>query len=275
MVDLHSHSTASDGRLSPTNLVALAASRRLTALALTDHDTVAGLAEAEQAANDCGIRFIPGIELEVESETGEFHLLGLGISAWNREWSRRLDEIQVMRDQRNRRIFAKMTEAGIRGDYDEVRELAKGGQVGRPHFAQFLVNRGKVETIQEAFNHFLGNGRLFYEKKAALPLPQALALVHEGGGVAVVAHPMSLQLNFTDLEPQLEIWKNLGLDGIEAWHPGTDPRHCRRLEAMARRVGLKVSAGSDFHGENRPDRQLGLTSGGRTIEDNILEELLA
>lgn len=275
MVDLHSHSTASDGRLSPTNLVALAASRRLTALALTDHDTVAGLAEAEQAANDCGIRFVPGIELEVESETGEFHLLGLGISAWNREWSRRLDEIQVMRDQRNRRIFAKMTDAGIRGDYDEVRQLAQGGQVGRPHFAQFLVNRGKVETIQDAFNHFLGNGRLFYEKKAALPLPQALDLVHDGGGVAVIAHPMSLQLNYAELEPKLEAWKALGLDGIEAWHPGTDPRHCRRLEAMARRVGLKVSAGSDFHGENRPDRQLGLTSGGRTIEDNVLEELLA
>ena len=275
MVDLHSHSTASDGRLSPKNLVALAASRRLTALALTDHDTVAGLAEAEQAAVDCGIRFVPGIELEVESETGEFHLLGLGISAWTREWSRRLDEIQLMRDQRNRRIFAKMTEAGIRGEYDEVRELAKGGQVGRPHFAQFLINRGKVETIQEAFNHFLGHGRLFYEKKAALPVPKALELVHDGGGVAVVAHPMSLQLNFTELEAKLETWKALGLDGIEAWHPGTDPRHCRRLEAMALRVGLKVSAGSDFHGENRPDRQLGLTSGGRTIEDSVLEELLA
>jgi predicted metal-dependent phosphoesterase TrpH len=275
MVDLHSHSTASDGRLSPTNLVALAASRRLTALALTDHDTVAGLAEAERAAEDRGIRFVPGIELEVESDSGEFHLLGLGIAEWNKDWARRLDEIQVLRDQRNRRIFAKMTEAGIRGDYDEVKALAKGGQVGRPHFAQFLVNRGKVETIQDAFTHFLGAGRLFYEKKAAFPLPKALQLVHDGGGLAVVAHPMSLQLNFAELEAKLETWKAQGLDGVEAWHPGTDPRHCRRLETIARCLKLKVSAGSDFHGENRPDRQLGLTSGGRAIDESVLEELLA
>jgi predicted metal-dependent phosphoesterase TrpH len=275
MVDLHSHSTASDGRLSPTNLVALAAARQLTALALTDHDTVAGLAEAERAADDRGVRFIPGIELEVESETGEFHLLGLGISAWNSDWSRRLEEIQELRDQRNRRIFAKMTEAGIRGDYDEVRALAQGGQVGRPHFAQFLVNRGKVETIQDAFTHFLGTGRLFYEKKAAFPLPRALELVHDGGGRAVVAHPMTLQLNFTELAVKFGEWKALGLDGVEAWHPGTEPRHCRKLEAMARGLGLKVTAGSDFHGENRPDRQLGLTSGGRVIDDSVLEELLA
>jgi predicted metal-dependent phosphoesterase TrpH len=275
MVDLHSHSTASDGRLSPTNLVALAATRRLTALALTDHDTVAGLAEAERAANDRGIRFIPGIELEVESDTGEFHLLGLDIGSRNQDWSRRLGEIQVLRDQRNRRIFAKMTEAGIRGDYDEVKALAQGGQVGRPHFAQFLVNRGKVETIQEAFNHFLGTGRLFYEKKAAFPLARALELVHDAGGFAVVAHPTSLQLSFTELEVKLGEWKTLGLDGVEAWHPGTEPRHCRRIETIARNLGLKVTAGSDFHGENRPDRQLGLTSGGKTIEDSVLEELLA
>ena len=275
MVDLHSHSTASDGRLSPAGLVALAASRGLKALALTDHDTVAGLGEAEQAAGAAGIRFVPGIELEVESSTGEFHLLGLGLSQWKTAWARRLDEIQLLREERNRRIFAKMTQAGIRGGYDEVRALAQGGQVGRPHFAQFLVNRGKVETIQDAFHHFLGAGRQFYEKKAALPLPRALELVHEGGGLAVVAHPTSLQLTFGELEERFAEWQALGLDGVEAWHPGTEPRHCRRLETAARRLGLKVSAGSDFHGENRPDRQLGLTSGGRPIDDSVLEELLA
>jgi len=275
MVDLHSHSTASDGRLSPTALVTLAATRRLTALALTDHDTVEGLAEAEAAARQKDLRLIPGIELEVESETGEFHLLGLNLQRWNTSWALRLQEIQVLRDQRNRRIFAKMAEAGIRGDYDEVRELAQGGQVGRPHFAQFLVNRGKVDTIQDAFTHFLGAGRLFYEKKAALPLDRALELVHDAGGLAIIAHPMSLRLSLPQLEDKLKVWKPLGLDGIEAWHPGTDPRHCRRLESMARRLGLKVSAGSDFHGDNRPDRQLGLTSGGRVIPAAVVEELWA
>ncbi len=275
MVDLHSHSTASDGRLSPTALVALAAQRRLTALSLTDHDTVGGLREAEAAARERGLRLIPGIELEVESDTGEFHLLGLNLRQWNTSWAVRLDEIQVLRDQRNRRIFEKMRAAGIRGEYDEVRELAQGGQVGRPHFAQFLVNRGKVDTIQDAFNHFLGTGRLFYEKKAALPLDRALELVLDACGLAIVAHPMSLKLTLSEHEDKLRLWKTTGLDGVEAWHPGAEPRHCRRLEAMARRLGLKVSAGSDFHGDNRPDRQLGLTSGGRAIPASVVEELWA
>jgi len=273
MVDLHSHSTASDGRLAPAALVALAASRKLRALALTDHDTVAGLAEAQGACEAHGLRFVPGIELEVETETGEFHLLGLGLTQWKGGWVEGLAELQAMREERNLRIFAKMNEAGIRGDYEEVRALAGGGQVGRPHFARFLVARGKVDTIQDAFTHFLGRGQLFYEKKAALPVDRAIALVHAGGGLAIVAHPLSLQLNFNSLEEKLGQWKEVGLDGLEAWHPGAEPRQCRRLEGLAARWGLKVTAGSDFHGENRPDRHLGQTAGGRPIDDHFLEEL--
>lgn len=275
MIDLHSHSTASDGRLSPTALVSLAAERKLTALALTDHDTVAGLAEAEIACSDRGIRFVPGIELEVQSDTGEFHLLGLELSRWKEAWSDGLVQLQTARDARNRRIFAKMQEAGIRGDYREIEDLAGGGQVGRPHFARFLVARGKVETIQDAFNHFLAKGQLFYEAKAALAVQEAIDLVHNGGGKAVVAHPMSLQLKFPALEERFQVWRSLGLDGIEAWHPGAEARHCRRLESMARNLGLKVTAGSDFHADDRKDRQLGHTAGGRPIEDSVLKELLS
>lgn len=273
MVDLHSHSTASDGRLTPTELVALAESRRLSALALTDHDTVAGLSEAAEACAVRGIRFIPGIELEVESDSGEFHLLGLGLTQWATGWVAGLAELQGLREQRNRIIFEKMREGGIQGDFEEVRALASGGQVGRPHFARFLVNRGKVNTVQDAFVHFLGRGQLFYEKKAALPLERALALVHAGGGLAVLAHPFSLQLKLADLEEKLGEWKALGLDGIEAWHPGAQPRQCRRLEGIAARWNLKITAGSDFHGDNRPGRQLGLTAGGRPIDPQFAEDL--
>ncbi len=275
MVDLHSHSTASDGRLSPSELVSLAVSRGLTALALTDHDTVAGLTEAAVACSSQGLTFVPGIELEVETETGEFHLLGLGLKQWEGGWTSGLPEVQALREDRNRKIFAKMAQAGIRGGFDEVAALARGGQVGRPHFARFLVERGKVKTIQEAFTHFLGRGQLFYEKKAALSLQDAIALVHRGGGLAIVAHPMSLQLSFVQMEEKFGQWKELGLDGIEAWHPGTEPRYCRRLEGLAARWGLKVSAGSDFHGDNRPDRKLGLTAGARPIDPAVLEELFS
>jgi len=275
MVDLHAHSTASDGRLTPTQLVALAASRHLSALALTDHDTVAGLDEASQACAERGLRFVPGIELEVEIDSGEFHLLGLGFLQWKSGWTDGLNELQRLREERNLRMFERMTKAGIVADYQEIRDLADGGQVGRPHFARFLVNRGKVRTIQDAFTQFLGRGQLFFEKKAALPVERAFDLVHAGGGLAIVAHPMSLQLSFVDLERRLGEWQALGLDGLEAWHPGTEPRYCRRLEGLAARWGLKVTAGSDFHGDNRPDRELGLTSGGRPIEARFLEELFA
>ena len=273
MVDLHTHSTASDGRLSPTELAVLAASRRLTALALTDHDTVAGLAEAAHACTDRGIRFVPGIELEVEAEVGEFHLLGLGIARWQ-SMVPGLVEVQGYREERNRRIFAKMNDAGIVGHYDEVEALAVGGQVGRPHFARFLVDRGKVRTIQDAFNHFLGRGKLFYEKKVGLSLARAVELVHRGGGLALIAHPFSLQRSVGELDRDLGAWIDAGLDGLEAWHPGADPASCRKLEELAQRRGLKVSAGSDFHGENRPDRELGLTSGGKPIDEDFLEGLL-
>lgn len=273
MIDLHAHSTASDGLLSPSQLVTLAHKNGVTMLALTDHDTVAGLAEAAQACQQYGIRFVPGIEIEVEVDTGEFHLLGLGLHAWNSPWAGRVRQLQALRVERNLRIFEKMREAGIRGNYEEVEQLAVGGQVGRPHFARFLVQRGKVETVQEAFNHFLGRGQLFYEKKAALPLQEALDLVHTGGGLALLAHPLSLQLGFGELEERLIAWKSQGLDGLEAWHPGAEPRQCRRLEALARRCGLKVSAGSDYHGENRPGRKLGWTAGGLAIDDRFAEEL--
>jgi len=275
MVDLHSHSTASDGRLTPTELVDLAASRGLTALALTDHDTVAGLTEAAQACLAQGLRFVPGIELEVESDSGEFHLLGLGFGQWTTGWTSGLKELQDLREVRNQRILEKMKDAGIKADYAEIQDLAGGGQVGRPHFARFLVSRGKVKSIQDAFTHFLGRGQLFFEKKAALPVERAIALVHAGGALAVVAHPMSLQMNFAELEAKLGDWKDQGLDGIEAWHPGAEPRHCKRLEGLAHRWGLKITAGSDFHGDNRPDRRLGLTAGGRPIGPEFLEELFA
>ncbi len=258
MVDFHSHSTASDGLLAPRALVELASRRGLKALALTDHDTVDGLNEASTTCREYGLAFVPGIELEVDYEGGEFHLLGLGLQHWSGGWTRRLKEVQQMRTVRNQRIFARMQEAGISGHYADVEALAGGGQVGRPHFARFLVERGKVETIQDAFTHFLGRGQLFHEAKAAFPLDEAIAMLHEAGGLAFLAHPKTLRVSVGTLTALLRQWKQEGLDGLEAWHPGAELRVARRYEAVARELGLKVSAGSDFHGDTRPDRQCGL-----------------
>jgi hypothetical protein len=273
MVDFHSHSTASDGTLAPTQLVELASQRGLVALALTDHDTVAGLDEARLACQERHLKFIPGIELEIAFEHGEFHLLGLGLRQWKTGWVEGLAELQRLRSERNHRIFSKMREAGIRGDYSEIERLAQGGQVGRPHFARFLVERGKVNSVQEAFTHFLGKGQLFYVARAGLDLEAAIRMIHEAGALAVVAHPKTLRVSQTVLETLLASAKDKGLDGLEAWHPGAEPRVARKLEALALKLRLKVSAGSDFHGDIRPERNLGLTSGGLPIEDSFLEKL--
>ena len=274
MIDLHSHSTASDGRLTPAKLVELATRRGLSVLALTDHDTTAGLEEAQNACLAAGLTFVPGIEWEVQ-HTGEFHLLGLGLQDWGGKFQKAVAILQGLREDRNRKIFSKMLQAGMRGHFEDIEELAEGGVVGRPHFARWLVARGKVKTIQEAFTHFLGRGKLFWEPKAGLELSQAVELIHQAGGLAIVAHPFSLGLSWEALKDQLASWKALGLDGLEAWHPSATTAACQRLEALARSLDLKVSAGSDFHGENRPDRILGQTAGRQPIACRFYEELFS
>lgn len=274
MVDLHTHSTASDGLLTPTALADLAHREGLTALALTDHDTTAGLAEATLACEKWGIRLVPGIELDIEWETGEFHLLGLGLTQ-TAPLEETIVDLQRRRHERNLHIFSLMQDAGLKGDYQEVQDLAGGGQVGRPHFARYLVQKGKVDSVQGAFNHFLGKGCLFYVKKAGLDFSTALGVIHQCGGLAVMAHPLSLYLSFTKLEEYLGPWKDQGLDGIEAWHPGATRKDCQRLEALAQGLGLKVSAGSDFHGDNRKDRRLGHTAGDQAIDEEIFNQLFA
>lgn len=274
MIDLHSHSTASDGRLSPRELVLLAARDGLKALALTDHDTIAGWDDAERSARETGLVFVPGVEIEIESPTGEFHLLALGLSRSCPDLEAELGRLRESREERNLKIFQKMKEAGVSGEYAEVVESALGGVVGRPHLARFLVQKGRVASVKEAFDKFLGRGQMFYEKKAGLDLARALELVHRAGGIALVAHPLSLYLSLAKLEERFTEWKDLGLDGLEAYHPGAPLAKCQQLEDLGRRLGLRISAGSDFHGDNRPDRRLGHTSGGRPIGDEFYKEVL-
>ena len=273
MIDLHSHSTASDGSYAPAALVALALERGFSALALTDHDTVAGLAEAEAAAAGTALRLIPGVEIEIEFSPGEFHLLGLG---FDRSSPRLLDALAGLakaREERNLRILAKMADAGYPASIEELRAVAGAGMPGRPHIALLLVERKAARSRQDAFDRYLGKGRPFYEPKGCLDLESALELVHDAGGIAVVAHPLSLFVSWGRLATLMDEWKELGVDAIEAYHPTAKLNHCRRLERMARERGFRVSAGSDFHGAIRPERKLGRTAGDLPIGDAYLTEL--
>jgi predicted metal-dependent phosphoesterase TrpH len=275
MIDLHTHSNASDGDLSPVELIAAAASRGLSAIALTDHDTIKGLKSAEETAAAYSIRFIPGIELEIAwpASMGDFHLLGLGLTRPSPAFLTAVDSLAQSREARNREILKRLHAQGIHADYEEVRAFSGGGSIGRPHFASLLVSRGLVKNHEQAFTRYLGRGKPLFVPKRALTFDQAAALIKESGGIAVLAHPMSLYIAWGRLPGFIQGLKDRGLDGLEAWHPTAKPRSCKRLEALGRSLGLCVTEGSDFHGDARPNRKLGHSAENREIADSVLEAL--
>ncbi|MDR0562212.1 MAG: PHP domain-containing protein [Spirochaetaceae bacterium] len=271
MIDLHTHSTASDGSLSPATLISRAHQQGLTAIALTDHDTIAGLEEAEAEARSRGIGFIPGIEIEITWEPGEFHLLGLGILRPSPQFSEAITELVRLREARNREIIRKMQEAGMPVCYEDILGFSAGPCIGRPHFAALMVSRRIVKNREQAFDQYLGKGRPFYVPKEGLEFLRAVDIIKDSGGIAVLAHPMSLYIAWGRLPELIKDLRDQGLDGIEAWHPTAKVHSCKRLEALGKSLGLLITAGSDFHGESRPDRKLGITAGNRKIEAALLE----
>lgn len=276
MIDLHTHSTASDGQYSPTELVEKAKNALVSVLALTDHDTVQGLEEAEAAAKNAGITFVRGVELNIAWTTGEFHLLGLGLKDIKSDLRAIIKELSEARRNRNRKIVAKMQEAGIAVTLEELESLYPAKSLGRPHFADFLVKQKVVRHKQDAFDKYLAKGRPFYEAKEGADLDIAVNAIVDSGGVPVIAHPLSLYLSWSKIEPVLRDVHERGVAGLEAWHPGAREQDCKRLEAMAREIGFFITAGSDFHGEKvRADRKLGHTAGNRKIDDAFYaDELL-
>jgi predicted metal-dependent phosphoesterase TrpH len=278
MIDLHTHSRASDGDLSPAELIRSAKERGLTAIALTDHDTIDGLEEAREEALRRGVKFIPGIEFDVDHEPvaigGEFHLLGLGLNAVGPGFREALTEIRRKREDRNLRILGRIEdELGVRVDYGEVRSLSGGGALGRPHFASLLVKRGIVKNQEQAFSKYLAKGQSLYIAKEKLGFARALGLIREAGGIPVLAHPLSLRLSWGKLPAFIAGLAVRGLAGIEAWHPSAKVPACKRLEALGKSLGLYITAGSDFHGSFRPDRKLGFTAGDRPIAESFLDAI--
>lgn len=277
MIDLHTHSRASDGELSPSRLIEAAADRGISAIALTDHDTLAGIAGAKDAAERRSIRFIPGIELEInwtrENDRGEFHLLGLGIREPTAAFTAALEDLAKIRENRNLEILERMRGLNIHAEYEELRSLSGGVSIGRPHFAALLIKRKIVKNQEQAFQQYLGRGKPLYAPKEGLEFQRAAALIRESGGITALAHPTSLYLSWGRLPDMVRSLRDQGLQGIEAWHPTATVRCCKRLEELGKSLGLFITAGSDYHGESRFGRKLGLTAGGRKIDEAILEAI--
>jgi predicted metal-dependent phosphoesterase TrpH len=281
-VDLHCHSTASDGTLAPAEVVRLAQRSGLSAVALTDHDTINGVAEAAAEAHRLGIDFLPGIEISCEfPHPGTCHLLGYGVdpdSAVLRDLTSRLIE---GRDNRNPRIVAKLNELGVAITMDEVESEARrdaGDEkkpIGRPHIAAVLLRKGYVSSIKQAFDKYLAQGAPAYFDKERLTPRQALDLVRQSGGLPVLAHPVQLR---TESDPQLErVVKDLvdlGLAGIEVVHSDHDDAMVEKCGLLADRYGLLKTGGSDFHGSNKKDIALGVARG-RKVPRAYYDQLVA
>ena len=273
MIDLHTHSTASDGSCTPERLIDLALAAGLRAIALTDHDTMDGVQRARARAAGTDLLFISGVEIEIERPEGEFHLLGIGIDGNADALLEALAGVQAARRGRNARMVEKMQAAGIPITLEEIADVAGGQIISRAHFARVLVKKKVVSSIDAAFKRLIGKGMPYYEPRACLDLPAAAALIRQAGGFPVIAHPVSLALQGPALRVFAGACRDQGVAGIEAWHPNQTVKLCHRLEKLARSLGMLVTGGSDFHGEHMPNRKLGLTSGGREIPDQLLASL--
>jgi predicted metal-dependent phosphoesterase TrpH len=275
LIDLHSHTNYSDGSATPAELVLLAASAGADAVAITDHDTVAGLPEGRTAAEEAGIEFLPGVEISADFQPGTMHILGYSVDESSRDLNTALEELRRARLERNPRIAAKLRDLGLDIDYDEVASFAGNDVVGRPHFAGLMVRKQYVSSIKEAFDRFLAKGAPAYVEKKRLSPVESIALIHGAGGVAVLAHPYQLNLNDEQTEAQIRRLKDVGLDGIEAIYSRLNPSERDRYSRLARRLGLLVTGGSDFHGTFKPDISIVKGLGDLEVPYEVLTDIKA
>ncbi len=246
-LELHCHSTASDGRLTPTQLLDLAASRNVSTLALTDHDTIAGHAEAMAAGVERNIRVIGGIEISTLFEGKEAHILGYGVRPSDDGTRATLDSLRGIRESRARAMLSKLSEQGIHVSYERVCALAGDGMLGRPHIARAMLEAGVVASIQDAFDRYLAEGKSAFVANDALSPAEAAALIHRAHGCVVLAHPGLFHGKFDALFQHL---LEADLDGIEIYYPEHNASQMDALAALARSHGLIATGGSDFHAEN-------------------------
>jgi predicted metal-dependent phosphoesterase TrpH len=259
--DLHIHSTASDGTLTPTEIVQEAEARGIAGLALTDHDTVAGLPEAVDAGRARGVVVVPGTEISVSEAGGarQMHMLGFGIDPGCKRLAANLEQLRRDRLERGLRILERLRKLGIQIPDQFIRDLGARGAVGRPHIAEALVRMAVCRTVQEAFDRFIGRRAPAFVPRRGVTAVEAIHLIHEAGGIAVLAHPpLSVGVDGPGgLERFVAQVARLGIDGIEVQHPSLSRKQRKRVSRLARLHGLVQTGGTDFHGASKPDVVLG------------------
>lgn len=274
MIDLHVHTTMSDGTFSPEDVVALALQKKLRAIAITDHDTVAGVLRARSEGERLGLEVVPGVEISTQWPQGILHILGYFIHTGQPALLEALDTLRADRRNRVSEIVDRLNHHSVAITAEEVIDEAVGGVPGRPHVASLLVRKGHVHTVQEAFDRFLGKGAPAYVPKRKLPPEQALHVIARAGGLAVLAHPYSLyESDPRRLEGMVRELMENGLQGMEVYCPKHTPKQTEQFLALTRKLDLAVTGGTDFHGEIKPDIELGRLPSEQTIPYSLLERL--
>lgn len=267
--DLHLHTTASDGKLTPQELVRKAVELKLDVIAITDHDSVEGVPPALEAARSfTQLLVIPGVEINTDVPKGEVHILGYFIDYRSLKLNRTLEELRNSRCERGKKMVARLAEMSINVDWERVQELAGKGSIGRPHIAQAMLEQGYVSSLREAFNKYIGrNGPAYVERKKLTPL-EAVKVVLEADGLPVLAHPADIE----PLEPFLLQLKKAGIIGIEIYYDSYDPKTIARLDRFARNLDLIACGGSDFHGL---DEYIGADMGSIDLPGESVERLIS
>ncbi len=274
-IDLHVHSNYSDGTCSPTQLVQMALSKSLRAFALTDHDTTDGIPEAMEAAQGTGLEVIPGIEFSTTYDKKDIHVLGLGIQYEQEAFQEALKRFQNSRNTRNLQMIEKLQEHGIDISYEKILEQYPdcASVWTRAHFARYLFEHGYVSSRNEAFDRYLGDRACCFVPRPKVSPFEVISIIHEAGGFAVLAHPLLYGFSDKNLEILVAKCKEAKIDGLEAVYSKNTPSDESRMRQLARKFGLKVTGGSDFHGENKPDIDLGVGKGNLRIPYELWESL--
>ena len=275
MIDLHTHSSFSDGSLTPEGLVAEGVRLGLTALALTDHDSVGGVDRFLAAAKKTSLRGIPGVEISADVMTGSVHILGYFVEHHNPALAVHLASLCKGRKERNDRIVKNLNALGVAITLQEAAAYAGENNVGRLHFAQALVARGYVANRDEAFKKYLAKGKPGYADRLRFTPAQGIALIRQARGVAVLAHPFATELDKASLANAVRDLVAAGLQGIEVHYPQHTPRQVKQYLALVKQYDLVATGGTDFHGAPMPDIHLGTGFGGLAVQDQIVGELEA
>lgn len=278
-VDLHVHSTRSDGTYSPTELVDYAAEKKLAAFALTDHDTVDGLEEAINYAaklRRTGVaapEVIPGIEFSTEYQGSDIHIVGLFIDYHRQSFLKSLEEFVNSRDRRNHKMCRLLQEQGIDITYEALLDTFPDSVITRAHYARYLLDHGYIRSMKEAFDRYIGEHGSCYVPREKITPSQAIRITLEAGGVPILAHPLQYHMSKKELETLVAELKGAGLIGIEALYPTHTPADERHIRSLARKYGLLISGGSDFHGTNKPGLDLAVGYGKLFIPEDVLDML--